>query len=93
MIPYERITEFGMDYGEASLEKHISAKECYDRLLTLENAIIQGKVQNYVSPVTPLNINYSSPDLPIKNICQKCRKRLPVNYKNFCPHCGIKLKD
>lgn len=93
MERYNRITIQGMSFGQASMEYHISNRESYDRLQLLENEIISGTIQNRLTPIHPLNMNYENPSEKPKYICPSCNGKLPMKYKRFCPNCGIKLQE
>lgn len=93
MKMYERVTDPSLNFGEATLEAHISSKECYDRLQELENEIINHTIQYRMYAILPLHINYNSPEEKPKYICQECHSKLPMNYKRFCPNCGIRLRN
>ena len=90
---YKRITEPDMTFGEASMEYHVSPKECYDRLQELENEIISHTVQYRMYAIIPMQLNYDKPDEKPKYVCQACHSKLPIKYKRFCPNCGVRLRN
>ena len=90
---YNRITSPDETWYEATYQSHISNKEVYDRCQELENEILQHTIHKRTQAIPPANINYMNEEEKPKYKCWKCNYRHPINYKNYCPNCGIKLRD
>ena len=88
---YNRITSPDETWYEATYQSHISNKEVYDRCQELENEILHYTIQKRTQAIPPININDMNGEKS-KYKCQKCKCRLPINYKNYCPNCGTKLR-
>ena len=93
MQSYKRITPIeDIGWNDAIYKLHISNKECYCRLKELEDSILFHRVQNLQQELPPINTNARNVDEKPKYKCQLCGKKLPTNYKYFCPNCGVKLR-